>query len=78
MATSLKEITLDNNPISLGGDCISFLVSYLPNLLFLSQMQVTDQVVHLNHNRVLWIMFFIDFFSYKIQGATSCNGVAAQ
>lgn len=54
MATSLKEITLDNNPISLGGDCISFLVSYLPNLLFLSQMQVTDQVT-------FKVFFTIDF-----------------
>lgn len=43
-ALNLKEVTIENNPISLGGDCVSFLVSYLPNLYLLSQMQVTEQV----------------------------------
>lgn len=43
-AINLKEVTIENNPVSLGGDCVSFLVSYLPNLVLLSQMQVTDQV----------------------------------
>lgn len=43
-AINLKEITVDNNPVSLGGDCVSFLVSYLPNLTLLSQMHVTEQV----------------------------------
>lgn len=43
-ALTLKEVTIENNPVSLGGDCVSFLVSYLPNLALLSQMQVTEQV----------------------------------
>lgn len=43
-ATNIKEISIDNNPLSLGGDCVSFLVSYLPHLAVLNSMQVTDQV----------------------------------
>lgn len=43
-ALTLREVTIENNPVSLGGDCVSFLVSYLPNLCLLSQMQVTEQV----------------------------------
>lgn len=43
-AINLKEITVENNPVSLAGDCCSFLVSYLPNLMLLSQMHVTEQV----------------------------------
>lgn len=43
-AINLKEITVENNPVSLAGDCCSFLVSYLPNLAMLSQMHVTEQV----------------------------------
>lgn len=43
-AVNLKEVTIENNPVSLGGDCVSFLVSYLPGLVLLSQMQVTEQV----------------------------------
>lgn len=43
-ATTLREVTIENNPVSLAGDCVSFLVSFLPNLKLLSQMQVTDQV----------------------------------
>ncbi|XP_013162951.1 PREDICTED: leucine-rich repeat-containing protein 49 [Papilio xuthus] len=43
-AMSLVEVTLDGNPVALGGDCTPFLVSYLPNLLTLSSMHVTDQV----------------------------------
>lgn len=43
-AINLKEITIENNPVSLAGDCCSFLVSYLPHLVMLSQMVVTDQV----------------------------------
>lgn len=43
-AVNLKEVTIENNPVSLAGDCVSFLVSYLPNLISLSQMQVTEQV----------------------------------
>lgn len=43
-ATNVREIAIDNNPISLGGDCVSFLVSYLPHLLILNNMQITEQV----------------------------------
>ncbi|GAB0090671.1 leucine-rich repeat-containing protein 49 [Sergentomyia squamirostris] len=43
-AVNLKEVTIENNPVSLAGDCVSFLVSYLPYLISLSQMQVTEQV----------------------------------
>lgn len=41
---NLKEITIENNPISLAGDCVSFLVSYLPLLSSLNQLQITEQV----------------------------------
>lgn len=43
-AISLREVAIDNNPVSLGGECVSFLVSYLPQLCLLSNMQITDQV----------------------------------
>ncbi|KAF5280438.1 hypothetical protein FQR65_LT03247 [Abscondita terminalis] len=43
-AVTIREIAIDNNPISLGGDCVSFLVSYLPQLTILNNMQITDQV----------------------------------
>ncbi|CAH2042125.1 unnamed protein product, partial [Iphiclides podalirius] len=43
-AVSLIEVTLDGNPVALGGDCTPFLVSYLPNLVTLSSMHVTEQV----------------------------------
>ncbi|GJQ76207.1 hypothetical protein Trydic_g1950 [Trypoxylus dichotomus] len=43
-AVNIKELSIDNNPVFLGGDCISFLVSYLPNLTSLNSMQVTDIV----------------------------------
>lgn len=43
-STNIKEISIDNNPISLAGDCVSFLVSYLPNLTILNSMQITEQV----------------------------------
>lgn len=41
---NLKEITIENNPISLAGDCVSFLCSYLPLLNSLNQLQITEQV----------------------------------
>lgn len=41
---NLKEVTIENNPISLAGDCVSFLVSYLPMLVSLNQLQITEQV----------------------------------
>ncbi|XP_047523002.1 leucine-rich repeat-containing protein 49 [Pieris napi] len=43
-ATTLIEVSLDSNPVALGGDCTPFLVSYLPNLVSLSNLHVTDQV----------------------------------
>lgn len=43
-AINIREISIDNNPVSLGGDCTSFLVSYLPQLVNLNNMQVTEQV----------------------------------
>ena len=44
-AESLVDVSLDGNPVALGGDCVPFLVSYLPNLLTLSNMHVTEQVM---------------------------------
>ncbi|XP_033321177.1 uncharacterized protein LOC117217588 isoform X2 [Megalopta genalis] len=43
-ALQLREITIDGNPITLNGDYVSFLVSYLSNLQFLSTMPVTEQI----------------------------------
>ncbi|XP_054735181.1 uncharacterized protein LOC129242523 [Anastrepha obliqua] len=43
-ATNLLEIAIENNPVSLAGDCVSFLVSHLPRLQSLSQMPITEQV----------------------------------
>ncbi|XP_045460389.1 leucine-rich repeat-containing protein 49 [Harmonia axyridis] len=43
-SAKIKEISIENNPILLGGDCISFLVSYLPQLLKLNSMQINEQV----------------------------------
>ncbi|OAD59335.1 Leucine-rich repeat-containing protein 49 [Eufriesea mexicana] len=43
-ALQLREITIDGNPITLNGDYVSFLVSYLPNLQLLSTMPITEQV----------------------------------
>ncbi|GBP57224.1 Leucine-rich repeat-containing protein 49 [Eumeta japonica] len=42
-ATSLAEVSLDGNPVALGGDCTPFLVAYLPNLVTLTNMHVTEQ-----------------------------------
>lgn len=42
--TSLIEVSLDGNPVALGGDCTPFLVSYLPNLVTLTNMNVSEQV----------------------------------
>ncbi|XP_051861332.1 uncharacterized protein LOC117572003 [Drosophila albomicans] len=43
-AARLLEVTIENNPVSLAGDCVSFLVSHLPLLQSLSQMPITEQV----------------------------------
>ncbi|XP_063982328.1 leucine-rich repeat-containing protein 49-like isoform X1 [Diachasmimorpha longicaudata] len=40
----IREVTIDGNPVTLSADCVSFLVSYLPNLQVLSTMQVNEQV----------------------------------
>ncbi|KAK6617306.1 hypothetical protein RUM44_005637 [Polyplax serrata] len=50
-AVSLKEVTIDGNPITLGNDCIHMLVSHLPNLQVLSHMQVTESV---RRSAILW------------------------
>lgn len=41
--TSIREITIDNNPVFQNGDCVSFLISYLPKLSNLNTMLVNDQ-----------------------------------
>nr|CAD7577730.1 unnamed protein product [Timema californicum] len=43
-ATQLREVSVDGNPVALGGDCVSFLVSYLPQLRLLSRMEITPAV----------------------------------
>lgn len=43
-ALQIKEVSIDGNPVTLSADCVSFLVSYLPNLQLLSTMQVNEQV----------------------------------
>lgn len=43
-AAQLKEVSIDSNPVASRADCVSFLVSYLPNLGVLSHMQITEQV----------------------------------
>ncbi|XP_012137386.1 uncharacterized protein LOC100881268 isoform X5 [Megachile rotundata] len=42
-ALQLREITIDGNPVTLTGDYVSFLVSYLPHLQLLSTMPITEQ-----------------------------------
>lgn len=48
---TLKEITIDGNPIFMSNDCVHLLVSYLPNLQILSHMQVTEPV---RRSAILW------------------------
>ncbi|XP_058808436.1 leucine-rich repeat-containing protein 49 [Phymastichus coffea] len=43
-ALQIKVITIDGNPVTLTAECVSFLVSYLPNLQSISSMQVTEQI----------------------------------
>ncbi|KAK0161119.1 hypothetical protein PV327_009631 [Microctonus hyperodae] len=43
-ALQIREITVDGNPVTLNSDCVSFLVSYLPNLQTLSTMPINEQV----------------------------------
>lgn len=42
-SAQIKEISIDTNPISFGGDCVYFLVSYLPLLNLLNNMHISDQ-----------------------------------
>lgn len=60
--TTLIEVSLDGNPVALGGDCAPFLVSYLPNLVTLTNMHVTEQV---NKHCLLNILFFICLYVYS-------------
>lgn len=41
-AVQVREISVDGNPVALVGDCVSFLVAYLPHLQLLSSMQVIN------------------------------------
>lgn len=41
-STKITDISIDTNPISFGGDCIYFLVSYLPHLALLNSMQISE------------------------------------
>lgn len=43
-ALQIREISIDGNPITLTAECVSFLVSYLPNLQVLSSMQINEQI----------------------------------
>ncbi|KAJ8670284.1 hypothetical protein QAD02_001543 [Eretmocerus hayati] len=43
-AVQIKEISIDGNPVTHAGECVSFLVSFLPNLQILSTMQVNEQI----------------------------------
>lgn len=43
-ATNLMEVAIDGNPLALGGDCVSFLVSFLPKLKLLSNLEVSEAV----------------------------------
>ncbi|XP_034177238.2 uncharacterized protein LOC117602841 isoform X4 [Osmia lignaria lignaria] len=43
-ALQLREIAIDGNPVTLTGDYVSFLVSYLPHLQRLSTMPITEQI----------------------------------
>lgn len=40
----LQELAIDNNPVSAVEECVSFLVSHLPQLQALNRLQVTDQM----------------------------------
>lgn len=40
----LQELAIDNNPVSTNDECVSFLVSHLPQLQALNRLQVTDQM----------------------------------
>lgn len=43
-ALQIKELTIDGNPVTSNTDYIPFLVSYLPNLQFLSTIQINEQI----------------------------------
>lgn len=67
---NIKEISIDGNPVFLSGDCVSFLVSYLPHLVKLNNMLITDQVILIGEFKCkIWLTFFC------LTGSQSCNGV---
>lgn len=72
-AVSLIDISLDGNPVALGGDCTPFLVSYLPNLQTLTNMNVTQQVKNCNKNislRRYFLAALINFhYNLKVRHA---------
>ena len=43
-SSNIRELSIDNNPIFMEGDCTSFVISYLPFLSHLNSMQITDHV----------------------------------
>lgn len=47
----LQELAIDNNPVSAVDECVSFLISHLPQLQALNRLQVTDQM---RRNAVVW------------------------
>ncbi|VVC33524.1 Leucine-rich repeat,Leucine-rich repeat domain, L domain-like,Leucine-rich repeat, typical subtype [Cinara cedri] len=47
----LQELAIDNNPVSAVEECVSFLVSHLPQLQALNRIQVTDQM---RRTAVIW------------------------
>lgn len=47
----LQELAIDNNPVSAAEECVSYLVSHLPQLQALNRLQVTDQM---RHTAAIW------------------------
>lgn len=47
----LQELAIDNNPVSAIEECVSYLVSHLPQLQTLNRLEVTDQV---RRTAVIW------------------------
>ena len=50
-AMQIKEIAIDGNPVTLIGESVSFLVSYLPNLQVISTMYITE---HMRRAAMAW------------------------
>lgn len=73
-ATNLIEVSLDGNPVALGGDCAPFLISYLPNLVTLTNMHVTEQVnaircpIEVRYvSKIMFITFILKFLRFVKQ-----------